>query len=367
MHASTCGAAAVSALLLCGCPGQTQTIQPPTPTPPVDAGSGSSSCLPGRSLDLVQYLRELPFVGRDGGPMVPTARGTAQWMAAYNVALAWASSDCPSFAAYADGMGYKAEEITDTVTATRHWVLTERANRWNGFFVLRAPAEMTKARPVTITAPHLGYDFGDDRALTLYRELGALALLQNTAHRCNLSTCSGCSSFPTYACGGCTRASDVAHSIDNLMFALFSGLEAMQKVVRFEYHGSAEPKPNPTCPATVNLSQGSTDKLPPETDDRTAASRMWRALERTIDPRCVCYHQRETGCVLPGTHSVFGRLTNQEPTVPFDPCTSSATRSSGRFVHFEGQSVSVERVIAALSEAVPMPTPSPQPPTAPHD
>ncbi|HNO68300.1 MAG TPA: hypothetical protein PKI49_07305 [Pseudomonadota bacterium] len=366
MHIPAWGFASFLALLVAGCPGQTSIIQTPVVSPPSDGGSSLTSCLPQRSLDLVQYLRELPFVGRDGGPMIPVSRGTTQWMSAYSTALAWASADCPSFMAYADAMGYKAEEITDTVTQTRHWVLTERASRWNGFFVLRAPSEVAKARPLTITAPHLGYDFGDDRALILYRELGALGLLQNTAHRCNLATCSGCTAFAGYACSGCPRASDLAHSVDHLMFALFSGLEAMHKVVRFEYHGAAEHQSSPDCSSTVNLSQGTTEKLPPEVDDKTPASRMWKALERSLGPRCVCYHQRESACVLPGTNSVFGRLTNQEPTIPFDPCTTAAARSSGRFIHFEGQSVAVERVIAALSEAVPMPTPRPLPVVPPH-
>lgn len=342
-----------------GCPGQHQTIPlpPPTPATSLDGGSPTSSCLPQRSTDLVAYLRSQPFAGRDGGPLVPVTRGSSRWMAAYNAALAWASADCPSFATFADQMGYQAEEITDTVTATHHWVLTERASRWNGLFVLRAPSEVAQARPLTVTAPHLGFDFSDDRAIVLYRELGALGLLQNTAHRCNLATCSGCTSLAGYACGGCSRASDLAHSVDQLMFGLYSGLEAMHKVVRFEYHGTAAKPSLPGCRGTVNLSQGSQDRLAPEVDDPTPASRMWRALERSLGPSCVCYHQREPGCLLPGTASVFGRLTNEEPTTLFDPCKTTAARVSGRFIHFEWQQVSVETVIAALSEAVPLPLP----------
>jgi hypothetical protein len=321
------------------------------------------SCLPQRSDDLVRLLRSQPFAGRDGGPMVPVTSGSPRWMAAYNAGLAWASGDCAGFATFADQMGYQADEIFDTVTATRHWVLSERASRWNGLFVLRAPSEIASARPLTITAPHLGFDFSDDRALVLYREVGALALLQNTAHRCNLATCSGCTSFAGYACGGCSRASDSAHSIDHLMFGLFAGLEAMQKVVRFEYHGATSKATIAGCTGTVNLSQGSTERLDPALDDRTPAGRMWHALERSLGPSCVCYHQRETGCLLPGTASVFTRLTNQEPTGFFDPCTSPATRLSGRVIHFEWNQVPVERVIEALSEAVPL-LPQPITPTS---
>ncbi len=350
------------AIATSGCPGQSQTISPPNPPPPTDAAASPASCLPEQHLDLVDYLRHQPFAGREGGPFVTVTRGSPRWMAAYNTALAWASGDCPSFANFADQMGYRAEQITDTVTATRHWVLTERASRWNGLFVLRAPSEVSRARPLTITAPHLGFDFGDDRALVLYRELGALGLLQNTAHRCNLDTCSGCTSFAGYACGGCSRASDSAHSVDHLMFGLYSGLEAMQKVVRFEYHGSSSQSAVAGCTGTVNLSQGSTQQLTPEVDDPLPASRMWRSLDRTLGPKCVCYHQRENGCTLAGTVSVFGRLTNEEPMRFFDPCATASSRTSGRFIHLEGNHVSVETIIGALSEAVPLPIPG-APPT----
>jgi hypothetical protein len=59
--------------------------------------------------------------------------------------------------------------------------------------------------------------------------------------------------------------------------------------------------------------------------------------------------------MLPGTGSVLGRLTNEEPSATFDPCGQPASRLSGRFLHFEWHQVPVEDVAAALSEAVPLP------------
>jgi hypothetical protein len=234
-------------------------------------------------------------------------------------------------------------------------VLLEKARRYNGLFVFRAPAERAKARPLTITAPHSGYDFHDHRAIRLYREVQAVAYLQNTSHRCNASACSGCTEMPGYACGGCPRASDAAHSVDNLLFAVYSGLEAVRKDLRFEYHGAGAHALLAGCRGSAHISQGGKLLLTAAQDDNTYPSRFWRAMEKRLGPQCVCYHQREPGCQLPGTTSVLGRLTNEEPSSPFDPCGQAATRLSGRFVHFEWHLVPLEDVVAALSEAVPLP------------
>jgi hypothetical protein len=299
--------------------------------------------------------------------MVPVTRGSPRWMAAFNAILAWQNDDCPAFALFVEAMGYEATEVLDTATRTRHFLLAERggdhALRYSGIFVLRAPAELARARRLVVNAPHLGFDFTDDRAVRLYLELGASALAQNTAHRCNLQACSGCGSSPGYACGGCARESDAAHSVNNLQFAIFAALEATRAHddarpwLHFEYHGMTGRLPSAAtgCHGAAQISQGSTAQLAPATDDPTYPSRFWRALEKRLGSQCVCYHQRERGCLLPGTFSVFGRLVNQESSGPFDPCTQEPTRVSGRYLHFEWQDVPVEAVAGALAEAVPLP------------
>jgi hypothetical protein len=111
------------------------------------------------------------------------------------------------------------------------------------------------------------------------------------------------------------------------------------------------------CSGVAQVSQGATTQLAASADEGSYPSRFWHGLEKRLGPQCVCYQQRERGCLLPGTHSVFGRLVNQESPVPFDPCTQEATRLSGRYVHFEWQNVPVEAVAEALAEAVPQPQP----------
>ncbi len=330
------------------------------------------SCLPQRRADLAQILAEQARAHSDpqAPKMVTLTRGSPRWMAAFNAVLAWENDDCKAFAAFAEFMGYKALEVLDTVSATHHWLLLEPADgppgqhtqRWNGVFVLRAPAERTRARRLVITAPHLGSDFSDDRAARLYQKLEATALLLNSAERCNLESCSGCSSVPGYACGGCVRASDAAHSVDNLLFALFSALEGTRTHdgakpwLHFEYHGMAvRPQKYANllqCRGIAEISQGGTAELPAAVDNGSYPHRFFLALQKRLDPRCVCYHQRQRGCLLPGTHSVFGRLVNQESSTPFDPCTQEATRLSGRYIYFEWYDLPVDIVAGALAEAI---------------
>lgn len=361
--------------------------------PAAKPADGESSCLPLRRADLVQLISEQPLAGRPGrggphrgpdkglddgpapgakagsgseparalapgsraGEFVAVSRGAPRWLAGFNLALAWENDDCKAFADFAAQMGYEATEVIDQPTGEHHYVLLEKAGRNNGLFVFRAPAERGRARPLTITAPHVGFDFRDGRGIRLYRDVKAVAYLQNTAERCSSEVCSGCTAFPSYACGGCTRQSDAAHSVDHLLFAVYAGLEAVRKDVRFEYHGAGAHAALPGCRGSAHLSQGATRMLTAQEDQGTAASRFWQALEPRLGPQCVCYHQRESGCQLPGTASVFGRLTNEEPTTPFDPCGQPTARISGRFVHFEWFQVAPEEVAAALAAAVPLP------------
>ena len=307
-------------------------------------------------MDLVKLIAAQAVLPRAAGDQfVSVSRGSPRWMAGFNLGVAWENDDCPAFADFARQMGYEAVEVIDQPTGERHFVLLEKAGRHNGLFVFRAPAERTKARPLTISAPHVGFDFVDDRAIRLYREVKAVAYLQNTAHRCSSQVCSSCSAVANYACGGCSRASDAAHSVDNLLFAVYAGLEAVRKDLRFEYHGAGEHAELPGCHGSAHLSQGVPVKLSPQQDDGSYPSRFWRALERRLGPQCVCYHQRQSGCQLSGTASVLGRLTNEESSTTFDPCGQPATRLSGRYLHFEWHQVPVETVIAALTEAVPLP------------
>lgn len=364
-------------LSLLGC----QSAGPPVPDPPVTSEpppKPAGPCLPVETADLLELIAQQSFAPaaserKDGDPsMVLVSRGSPRWMAAFNAALAWVNDDCSAFVEFAKQMGYRAREIIDRPTGQHHWLLSEEAGRHNGLFVFRAPGERDRGRPLTITAPHQRADYLDLRAVQLYRKTEAAALLINTAHPCSLESRSGCSEDKDepLVCGGPARASDLAHSVDHLMLAVHAGLEVTRKDQRLELHASGlMPGQNVQiagCPATAHLSQGSKQRLLAVEDEGTWPNRLWRGLETRLGDRCVCYHQREAGCLVPGATSIFGRLTNEETSRPFDPCGQPSERMSRRFAHLDGADIPVEAVAAAINEALPLPVPpSPPSPSSP--
>jgi hypothetical protein len=316
------------------------------------------SCLRVVRDDLAAYVMAAPYATSSGAARMAVVASTSDlWRAGRRAAMAWAADDCAGFADAARAMGYDAVELVDTVRGGRHWVLREPSgSRFNGVFVFAAPAERARARALVIDSPHRGFDFNDDRAVVAYRETRAVAFLQNTAHRCNLDVCSGCSTISNYACGGCVVESDVAHSSNQLYYAVYDGLEAARDDLHFEYHGASAANNAAGCSGTVHLSQASSRDLTPAIDDGTYPNRLWRALESSLGAACVCYHQRETGCQLNGAGSTEGRRTNQEATGAIvDVCTTAPPGLAARFAHFEAYNIPVARVIAALNEAVPAP------------
>jgi hypothetical protein len=326
-------------------------------TGPHEPDADAGMCLSVRSADLVKELMAAPFLDKTASTkMLIAGPDDARFKAAGSAAIAWSRGDACAFRAAAHTMGYRAEIIEDSVTSKRHWVLFDDSSSFDGVFAFRAPEELAITRPLVIDSPHLGFDFEDDRAALAYRELDAVAFLQNTAYRCNDPTCSGCDAVQDYACGAtCTASSDVVHSVKQLYFAVYDGLESARNDFHFEYHGSAKDVLATGCKSTAHLSQGSTRTLTASDDDGTFPNHFWKTLSGKLGESCVCYHQRETGCLLSGSAATTARRTNSEAAhQTLDACTRAPSTLAGRFVHFEAYGVHVADVIAALSTSLPL-------------
>lgn len=347
--------------------------QAATPSSPSAADAGAAEprldCLPQRSGDLVALVRATPFTSaRDltqPGPqaMVPITRGSPRWMSGFNAILAWENDDCPAFAAFAEHMGYDAYELTDTRSRSHHWVLSEKAGRKNGVFVLRAPGERDRARPLVISAPHRGLSPDLDGATQLYLATSAVALLQNSAHPCNLASCGGCMMGDSPLCGaaGCTRASDAAGSVDNLQFALFAALVATRRDLRLEYGAlptslPASASAPPGCRGLARLSQGPAPAV--ASSPTLVIDAIAKSLQARLGASCVCYGEGSTSaaCKLPPRDSLYGRLANEEPLRPFDPCGQSATQRSGRYVYVESRGLPLPSLATVINQALPLPS-----------
>lgn len=352
------------------------TAATPTAVSPSPSDGGSEPplhCLQQVSGDLLMLLGAVPFAGQrdlDGpGPaaMVPITRGSPRWMSGFNAILAWENDDCPAFAAFAEHMGYDAYELFDRRGGGHHWVLSDRSGRKNGLFVLRAPAEREQARSLIITAPHRGLVGDLHSATQLYLATSAVALLQNSADPCNLTTCGGCMMGDSPRCGGCTRASDAAASVDNLQFALFAALVATRRDLRLEYEALPATTPLPVgCRGLAQLSQGPlTGRAGPATvvPDGIAAT-----LKARLGASCLCYGAGPAGPACPPVphDSLYARLANQEPLVPFDPCGQPATQLSGRYLHVAMRGVQVPTLAAAINQALPLPAPTAAPALKPR-
>ena len=123
-----------------------------------DLAAAPSACLTEASGDLSQVVMGAPFTGRNGpAQMTIVPVGSPRWLAGRRAALAWAARDCAAFVTAAADMGYGASLLRDTVSGTRHWVLIDKSQLYNGVFVFRAPEELAAARPLVVDAPHLGW------------------------------------------------------------------------------------------------------------------------------------------------------------------------------------------------------------------
>jgi len=358
--------AAALCSVLAGLPASALAATPPVAAPS-DAGAEEPrlDCLPQRTGDLASFLRAQRFAGTHNaqpgaGNMTTITRGSPRWMSGFNAVLAWQNDDCPAFSAFAEHMGYDAVELRDARSGSRHWVLTEKKGPFNGLFVLRAPTERDAARPLVLVAPHRSTPQDVDPAVQVYLASGASALLVNSAHPCNLQSCGGCIMEQSALCGGCTRSSDAAASVDNLLFGLYSALVATRRDVRVELDALAGSVPLPAgCRGLALLSQG---PALPKTATQAApvvAEVLWRGLTERLGPACACWDERQPGCAKarPRVDTLYGRMGNEEPLRPFDPCGQQATQRSGRYLHIATRGVSPALLGAALSKAVPSPAP----------
>jgi hypothetical protein len=323
----------------------------------------AGSCLPQtEETDIVDYVMTAPFAQKVNEGMKIWDTTSAEWTAARDAARAWANNDCSRFLEAARTMKYTAKILRDATNGHSYWVLRDNTEQpsYQGVFAFRAPEEVTDARPLVIDAPHMGSDYKstDSRAIRLFRDVNAVAFLQNTAHRCSLKTISGCSEVTSsYACGaGGVRDSDVVHSVKHAYFAVYDGIESMRDDFHFEYHGAGKSTNAPNCAGTVHVSQASNMSLTVEEDEGTYPSRVWHKLEEKLGPDCVCYHQREKGCKLNGGASTSGRRTNAEaffqaPSAS-NACLVNSEALARRFVHFEGYNIDEKFVIAALQEVL---------------
>tara|TARA_Y100001001_G_scaffold148421_1_gene157369 strand:- start:453 stop:1862 length:1410 start_codon:yes stop_codon:yes gene_type:complete len=225
-------------------------------------------------------------------------------------------------------LNYQVTEFTDTTLSPNQvfYILAEyesaKTNYW-GIYVFSAAPE---SEDLILMAPHIKYDTNTGyEAAYSFRNNVAKALLLSSAHRCNSDTETECSGT-TSACGssGAYRISDLAHNTGSAFQRTTEVIAtSLPSTVFVQLHGFGKGDNDPD----VIMSNG-TDQTP----ENDYASLIRDALlEEDASLTFKIAHIDTDWTRLRGFTNTQGRFINSSP----DPCGTSATETSGRFIHIE--------------------------------
>ena len=243
-----------------------------------------------------------------------------------NCITALLSNDLVTARAQADLVNYQIVEYTNTALSENKdfYVLEEKStqtNYWGVFVFAKTPTR----NQLVIQAPHSSFDFNTGKeAVYSFVRLNNKALFLNGTHRCNHSTASTCAGTTTVCSGGGSepfKISDMAHNSDSI-WQKTTELLNDSSTVFIQLHGFTKQASDPY----VILSNG-TDKTP-TTDYATLIKNELFNQDNTLTFKIA---HIDTWTRLVGFTNTQGRLINNS----VNPCSNSATATTGRFIHIE--------------------------------
>lgn len=254
----------------------------------------------------------------------PSASNLTTWQNCLNELF---TGDLTIARTHADAVNYRIVEYTNTGLGSNtglYYVLEEKAPQTNywGTFVFSQGA----SRGLVIQAPHSDHDFNTGKeAIYSFVRLHPLALFLNGTHRCNHNTASTCSGT-TSVCSGSSepfKISDMAHNASSIwQLTTESMLATFSNSVFVQLHGFTKLASDPY----VILSNG-TDQTP--TIDYAVQIKD-ELLNQDASLTFKIAHL-DSWTRLVGFTNTQGRLINQSA----NPCNTSATSTTGRFIHIE--------------------------------
>ncbi len=227
----------------------------------------------------------------------------------------------------AGSLGYQITEFTDTTLNPNQifYILEKKAsqdNYWGTFVFSKTPTRGN----LILMAPHSKYDTNTGReAVFCFKDGLAKALLINGTHRCNNSSASSCSGT-TSACGSnaAYRISDLAHTTTSTFQKTTQNLfNNVANSVFIQLHGFSKQATDPY----VIMSNGTRET--PTTDYASLIKDALFTEDNTLTFKIA--HINTDWDRLIGFTNTQGRLINNSA----DFCNSSATTTSGRFIHIE--------------------------------
>jgi hypothetical protein len=310
-----------------------------------------------QSGDLVDHIDDIisvmPTANGGGDYLQPNVASRALWREIIDHILAGELSDAHTKALTKN---YQVVLYTDTATpdSTVHILLErtpESTSRYWGTFLFNTEPLRSK---LVIQSPHPRYDSNTGyQSIRMYTYTGARAFFVSGTHRCNGSTYSPCDGT-TSACSENPepyRYSDQCHVVaSTFQITTEAMLDDDPDILVIQPHGYGQDSGEPD----LIISNG-TRYMPSGTDYAVAI----RDAMHDVDPTqtAVVGHVDLWWNQNLGTWNTQGRLVNGSS----DPCDTSPTSATGRFVHIEQARVGLRdtaanrmKLIQAVAAAVPM-------------
>jgi len=226
-----------------------------------------------------------------------------------------------------NGLNYQITEFTDTSISPNQvfYVLEEKSPQskyWGTYVFSKTPTRNN----LIIQAPHSKYDTNTGKqAVYCFKNNVAKALFINGTHRCNSEDFSSCSGT-TSVCGSSDsyRKSDLAHVTQSVFQKTTENLfNLITNAVFIQLHGFGKKSTDPY----VIMSNGTRET--PTTDYATQIKAALLAEDNSLTFKLA--HIDTDWTRLIGFTNTQGRLINNST----DFCLTSATTTSGRFIHIE--------------------------------
>ena len=225
------------------------------------------------------------------------------------------------------GLNYQITEFTDTSISPSQifYVLEEKSpqsNYWGTYVFSKTPTRNS----LVIQAPHSKFDTNTGKqAVYCFKNTVARAVFINGTHRCNSANFSSCSGT-TSVCGSSDsyRISDMAHTTTSIFQKTTENVfNAISNSVFIQLHGFGKQSTDPY----VIMSNGTRET--PTSDYATLIKDALFIEDNSLTFELA--HINTSWTRLIGFTNTQGRLINNSS----DFCATSATITSGRFIHVE--------------------------------
>lgn len=256
--------------------------------------------------------------------VIPNASELNKWSIIIDFILADNITEARS---NANTINYQITEFTETsITPNQVFYILEEKNTqfnyWGTYVFSKTPTRNN----LIIQAPHSIYDTNTGKqAIYCFKNNVARAVFINGTHRCNsdsFSTCSG----TTTVCGSSDsyKMSDLAHTTTSMFQKTTENMfDSISNSVFVQLHGFGKRSTDPY----VIMSNGTRET--PVIDYADLIKETLIEQDNTLTFKLA--HKDQNWTRLIGFTNTQGRMINGSP----DYCNTSATSTSGRFIHIE--------------------------------